>query len=559
MSGSQRLDTLIASQDATITGQWIIIAGVGKPFIIKASAGESGRIFELEDSNGVFKAGTAFNGHQFATVYCFENDAQVITRSGANHALKAGAAGDAQLITDFGTVAFKGVTGQLNIPFAVVMDEAAAGPSLGAGVGGFWALQGTPTKPQFTDSSNADHSLAMLDVATTWTQDHIFQGNVTIQGDTIQATSETLLADNHILLNAGYSSDPPQTCGLIGLNDPTTTTDTVAAGGFTAGVASSANPFVNTVGVATFSAGDIIQFDTTNDPGNNGIREVLSHAGGVLTIRGIGVTARVEDFTQNQFVTDATVAGNITKVNVSVHRCGLDGLYETAQGSATGFGFVDYALLAGQLGGTAIAPDVRGIRTTDGPTLLTIGAIADGDFLKRVGSTVVGVASVVGATQFAQLSDKNDQNPSVTTPVAITLDTNDALQGITHSETVNPDEITINEDGVYTIIAQPQVGKTSGATAVTFDMFMQLDTGSGFADVARTNVKLVVKDFALTDVLVFAQGVDLNSGDKIRLMQRTSSTGVGMGLKATAAEVGPPTIPATPSIIVTIFKVGPGV
>lgn len=44
----------------------------------------------------------------------------------------------------------------------------------------------------------------------------------------------------------------------------------------------------------------------------------------------------------------------------------------------------------GQLGGTYPNPDVRGVRETSGPTELTMGAVADGEFLKRSGSTVVG-------------------------------------------------------------------------------------------------------------------------------------------------------------------------
>ena len=46
--------------------------------------------------------------------------------------------------------------------------------------------------------------------------------------------------------------------------------------------------------------------------------------------------------------------------------------------------------LAGQLGGTADLPDVRGLRETGGPTLLTIGPVPDGYLLKRSGSTVIG-------------------------------------------------------------------------------------------------------------------------------------------------------------------------
>lgn len=46
--------------------------------------------------------------------------------------------------------------------------------------------------------------------------------------------------------------------------------------------------------------------------------------------------------------------------------------------------------LAGDLGGTAGAPQVLKIHESAGPTALTFGAIADGQTLKRVGTTIVG-------------------------------------------------------------------------------------------------------------------------------------------------------------------------
>jgi len=48
---------------------------------------------------------------------------------------------------------------------------------------------------------------------------------------------------------------------------------------------------------------------------------------------------------------------------------------------------------AGDLGGTYPSPTVtqaRGLRETSGPTTLTLGAVADGQVLRRSGSTVVG-------------------------------------------------------------------------------------------------------------------------------------------------------------------------
>lgn len=51
---------------------------------------------------------------------------------------------------------------------------------------------------------------------------------------------------------------------------------------------------------------------------------------------------------------------------------------------------VPLAGVAGQLGGTGASPDVRGIRETSGPTLLTLGPVADGEFLRRSGTTAIG-------------------------------------------------------------------------------------------------------------------------------------------------------------------------
>lgn len=45
---------------------------------------------------------------------------------------------------------------------------------------------------------------------------------------------------------------------------------------------------------------------------------------------------------------------------------------------------------SGQLGGNYPGPDVRGLRETSGPTNLTLGAIAIGQYVKRVGATLVG-------------------------------------------------------------------------------------------------------------------------------------------------------------------------
>jgi len=66
--------------------------------------------------------------------------------------------------------------------------------------------------------------------------------------------------------------------------------------------------------------------------------------------------------------------------------------------------------VGGQIGGSASSPDVRGIRETSGPTLLTIGVVADGQYLKRSGSNVVGDtppgASDIAMSNLAPIGDR---------------------------------------------------------------------------------------------------------------------------------------------------------
>lgn len=168
----------------------------------------------------------------------------------------------------------------------------------------------------------------------------------------------------------------------------------------------------------------------------------------------------------------------------------------------------------------------------------------------------IKATTIIDNTIFAQLNSSVDQLPTSTQPVVITYNTQDAINGLTHSTTTNAGEITIDTAGMYFVSPQPQVGKDSGGTKIDFDMFLQVNRGSGFVDEANSNIKLSIKDADITDVIVSAFTIQLNVGDKIRMMQRTSSAVVGMGLKNTDPVVGDPTVPRTPSIIFTMYRIG---
>ena len=160
-------------------------------------------------------------------------------------------------------------------------------------------------------------------------------GDLVVQGTTVTTEAENvLISANYLNNNSNYTTVAAQTGGLTVRYLPTSTNST-SNGNFTAGVASVSNPQVITTDSGTFSAGNIIAIDNANDSSNNGLFEVSSHSGTTLIIRGIGTIGPIEDFTNNQFITDTDLGATIRQVNVSVIRAASSGDWEVSKGNNT--------------------------------------------------------------------------------------------------------------------------------------------------------------------------------------------------------------------------------
>jgi hypothetical protein len=163
----------------------------------------------------------------------------------------------------------------------------------------------------------------------------LVDGDLTVNGTTTTIHSEQVnIRDNHLYLNADYTTPVAQTGGLVVNVLPTATADSVA-GAFTAGVAATSNPTVVTTGSGTFAAGDVIQIAGANDQGNDNIYEVLSHVGTLLTIRGIGTVGATVPWVANDFQADTVVAGDIRIVNVNVLQGDSSGNWSTSTVTTT--------------------------------------------------------------------------------------------------------------------------------------------------------------------------------------------------------------------------------
>ena len=147
---------------------------------------------------------------------------------------------------------------------------------------------------------------------------------------------------------------------------------------------------------------------------------------------------------------------------------------------------------------------------------------------------------------FTQMCSTEDQRPSVTAPITISLNQNDAISGIEHS-TEHPTDIKILEPGIYVVIVAPQVGRTSG----TKDRYVDIWLRKNGDDIPNSNVRCVLRDSRDKDVVVCQSMMPFNRFDIINVMMSVEVPDEGLGIEA----IHPKGEPLIPSIIFSMHKI----
>ncbi|MGI9567616.1 MAG: hypothetical protein ACR2LL_11475 [Nitrosopumilus sp.] len=148
--------------------------------------------------------------------------------------------------------------------------------------------------------------------------------------------------------------------------------------------------------------------------------------------------------------------------------------------------------------------------------------------------------------EYAQIISTQDQRPSTTEPVAVTMDQNDEISGIEHSAD-SPGDIRVKESGVYVVIAAPQVGRTSDNSQGCVDFWFRKNN----RDIPNSNVRCTLRDKHDKDVIVNQAMTALNAGDILNIMMAVERTGEGFGIEA----IKTPDRPLIPSIIFSMHKI----
>jgi hypothetical protein len=158
-------------------------------------------------------------------------------------------------------------------------------------------------------------------------------------------------------------------------------------------------------------------------------------------------------------------------------------------------------------------------------------------------------AQVAEFTSAAQLSHTVSIQPNVTKPVYVPMNSNDYINGgITHSDTRNPADVIINQDGSYLIVAAGQVGNTSGSTTCNVDLWLSQNGEY----VVNSNTRASINTANDTIVLVSQAIMPLKANDTLNTVMSVSATGQGCGL----INIAPPSAPNIPAIIFSIVRIG---
>lgn len=152
---------------------------------------------------------------------------------------------------------------------------------------------------------------------------------------------------------------------------------------------------------------------------------------------------------------------------------------------------------------------------------------------------------------FNNLTDQDFIAEGANTPVPIALDNNETLKGLTHSETIDNSEVTAISSGNYYFTLEPQLNRSSGSSAEEIITWAEINTGAGFVAVLNSAVRKSAGGSGVTGVSPLTALPDLMAGDKIRFMAQVTNTALFLDFTVAAGSV-----PATPSVIVNIFRRG---
>jgi hypothetical protein len=181
--------------------------------------------------------------------------------------------------------------------------------------------------------------------------------------------------DAYITLNAQWTSATDTTGGMISIEGQNSGTTTIATGGVESSTTNGGvNPLIYVTDASAFSANEFLLLTGMAEEANNGLFEIISINTAAtpdeITLRGVGSGSdTVMDFTSRELLTDSTVQGTVTNVDVCMMRCAA-GVWQIAYDNANDVTWNGIST-ASTLNGVYINGNTATVTDTDGSFTLS--------------------------------------------------------------------------------------------------------------------------------------------------------------------------------------------
>ena len=156
------------------------------------------------------------------------------------------------------------------------------------------------------------------------------------------------------------------------------------------------------------------------------------------------------------------------------------------------------------------------------------------------------------AIAYAQLSSDVTQRPKSLQPAKMQMRLSDTIRGIEFNPAVSTTDVKILHDGVYFLMAAPQVGRLNPDPDEDHPACSNFFFAVNSQPVPNSNVSLCHRDPLAKDVIITQNVVPLRAGDEVSVMIATTDPEIGIGVESIAREDQP----VVPSLIFSMFRIG---
>jgi hypothetical protein len=169
----------------------------------------------------------------------------------------------------------------------------------------------------------------------------------------------------------------------------------------------------------------------------------------------------------------------------------------------------------------------------------------------KVGSGITVTDGVISANSVVGSADKGYFYSTVTQPNLlpiniVTLSNTTISQGITLAA---GSQLTVSKTGTYNLSVMMQFAKTSGGAAAKINFWLRKNG----LDVADSTTDMTISNNNANAVASWTYILAMNATDYLEMVW--NSVSAEAILPAAALQPGPPTIPATPSVRMTLLQV----